>query len=100
MNQYILDTLKRQGAFAGLLLLIAWVLFSKLERMEERIQNCEAEKFKIITENNERSNVVIDRNTVALDRNTEVVETLLGLSPSVIYRKKKPEPLTAREGLK
>lgn len=98
MNDFIIDTLKRQGAFAALLLLISWLLYNKMERLEIRIQNCETEKFNLITQNNERSNTVIANNTIALDRNTESNERLIELYP-VIRPKKRLTPLTARQGI-
>ncbi len=99
--EYLLDIGKRYGLPFVLLLLALWWQNSRLDRIETRLQDCEAEKFRIITENNDRSNAVIAQNTIALERNTDVMESIqsyLGLGAS-IHQKKRILPLTARQGL-
>ena len=96
---FINDIAKRYGLPFTLLLLAVWWLNSRLGTIETRLQGCEADKFRIITENNERSNAVIAKNSQALERNTDVMESIqayLGVG-STIHAKKQPEPITARE---
>lgn len=97
MPEFVTEFLKKQGGFTLLLILIAWILYGKMERLESRIQNCETEKFQLIVENNERSNVVIQRNTEALIQNTETLESIqayIGLG-ATIHQRKKITPLPA-----
>jgi hypothetical protein len=96
MNDFI-EIAKKQGFTTVLLLVIAWVLYSKIEYLETRIQNCEADKFQIIEKIVEKSNNTIDRNTQALERNTEIIDAIL-INNSAKSRKK-VDPLTARQGI-
>lgn len=93
----ITEFAKKQGFSTALLLLIAWLLNNKLEQLEVKLWDCEASKFKNITDNNERSNKVIEGNTIALDRNTDVLETLIGTKPTT---KQKIVPSHWRKDLK
>ena len=98
---FYLDLVKRYGLAVVLLLVAVWWQNARLDRIETRLAGCEADKFKIITDNNERSNTVINQNTIALDRNTDVLEGIqsaLGIGPS-IRQKKRIVPLTARQGI-
>ncbi len=95
------DIAQKYGLPFTLLCLAIWWLHSRLEHIENRLAGCEADKFKIITENNERSNAVIEQCTYALERNTETlqgIQSYLGIGVSI--HKKKPTPITAREGIK
>ncbi len=93
---FLADIAKRYGLPFALLVLAVWWLNSRLVHIETRLENCEADKFKIITDNNERSNAVIGANTIALDRNTEVLKQCLGEATTP---KKRIAPLTARQGI-
>lgn len=95
MQDFLLDFLKKQGAFTLLLLLVSWQLYQKLERLETQIQICNDEKFKSVVELTNRSNLVLEQNTAALKENTEVLEYLTHTTP-----KTKLKLITAREGIK
>ena len=95
------DIAKRYGLPFLLLLIAVWWQNSRLDHIEHRLEGCEADKFRIITENNERSNAVIAQNTIALERNTDALESIqsyLGIGLS-IHQKKRIVPLTARQGI-
>lgn len=99
MIESALEYIKKQGFSTALLVAIAWILYNKIENLEKRIYDCEADKFAIIVANNERSNEVILQNTEAFERNTEVLEqikTFVGMGPT-IHRKK--SPVTGRGGI-
>lgn len=98
---FFTDIAKRYGLPFLLLCLAIWWLNTRLNHIETRLQDCEAEKFQIITQNNERSNAVIAQNTIALERNTDVMESIqayldLGVP---VHQKKRLVPLTARQGI-
>ncbi len=98
---FIKEIAKRYGLPFALLCLAIWWLHSRLEHIENRLAGCEADKFRIITENNERSIAVIQQNTIALERNTETmqgIQAYLGLG--ITINKSKAVPITAREGIK
>lgn len=93
MQDFLLDFLKKQGAFTLLLIFLSWQLYQKMERLENQIQICNDDKFKSVTELANRSNLVLERNTAALNENTEVLEHL-------VPKKRGLELTTAREGIK
>lgn len=98
--EFLKEIATRYGLPFTLLCLAVWWQNSRLERIETRLEGCEAAKFKIITENNERSNAVIQQNTHALERNTETMQSIQAyLGIGVTIHKRKTIPLTAREGI-
>lgn len=100
--QDFIEIAKKQGFTTVLLLVIAWLLYNKLEAVETRIRDCEAEKFQIIAKMVETSNMVIERNSRALDHNAETMQSIqayLGLGTSK-NRKTPITAMTAREGIK
>jgi hypothetical protein len=72
MNPNFLEAIKRQGALVSLLLLIAYVLYNKIEKMENRIQVCEDQKFEMLADMNKENRLTIERNTKALELNAEL----------------------------
>lgn len=91
------ESLKKQGFTTILLVVIAWLLYSKMERIESHWKNCEDEKLELVTQLVQQTNKVINSNTTALERNTEAFEALLGGKKPSIHQKK--TPITARGGL-
>lgn len=96
MENFFLDALKKQGFTTILLLLIAWLLYNKMEHIEAQLRDCEAEKMQIVSNLVATSNEVISKNSAALERNAEVFETIFSTTPT-IHRKR--IPLTARGGV-
>lgn len=92
---FFTEALKKQGFTTILLVVIAWILYSKIERIEGHWKNCEDEKLRLVTELVQQTNVVIERNSTALLRNTEAFETLLGRKPTIHEKK---YPVTSRGG--
>ena len=90
------EALKKQGFTTILLVVIAWILYNKMERIEGHWKNCEDEKLRLVTELVQQTNVVIERNSTALLRNTEAFETLLGKKLTIHPKK---HPVTSRGGL-
>lgn len=97
--EWFIEMVKKQGFAIALLLLVAWVLYQKMEALEAKWTNCEQEKFSMIADMAKSSNLTIERNTAALERNTEALEVIQGYIGigHTAQRKKKIIPLTARE---
>jgi hypothetical protein len=91
------ETLKRQAFTTILLVAIAWILYTKMERIEMHWKNCEDEKLRLVTDLVQQTNKVINSNTTALERNTEAFEALLGGKKPSIHQKK--TLITPRGGL-
>lgn len=94
--EFFTESLKKQGFTTILLVVIAWILYQKMERIEGHWKNCEDEKLKLVTELVQNCNRVITNNTAALERNTEAFEAITGGKKPTIHQKK--SPITGRGG--
>lgn len=98
---FSLESIKQMWLPVLILLLCLWWLNNRFESIDKRLQNCEADKFAIITANNERSSAVIQKNTEALNQNTETMARLQILLNWNVKSGRKPIiAITAHDAIK